>query len=389
LQDETSFTYDPERLADPRQPLHPDLANALAVYLAAHPEIADGDLVTMAEPGLSGYTVCIKEDCVQTDVQGNFSIPNPTGASSANLQITDPHAEDPALAMRYINHWKGPVTVPAYTREVDTATMAKLTLIPLCDADLEVLVCKLDGDTLQVRDQYLNNTAIIPIGDGKSVISSETNEIGLMQGFLTLPFVKKQEPDPFIVTYFDIVGYRIFDEKNTYTSTLDEIMLSYDGNYFTEGVQHLRMVSAGDSHTGLDYLVPFGNLLISGAPISKVWYLAGPEPEELRINIMFQIPEKSLIDYDNCYGHVAVQLVEMYQIIYRGQIVGLSGNSGEYYPSPRPPMLHFHVGKSEVGGGWFYLDEYRYIVNLNPLPENFWGNPVSLWSSDNLPQFSR
>jgi murein DD-endopeptidase MepM/ murein hydrolase activator NlpD len=137
----------------------------------------------------------------------------------------------------------------------------------------------------------------------------------------------------------------------------------------------------------MDYLVPKGNWIISGAPTSRVWFLAGPD--ELRVNLMFQNPENPGIDYDNCYGHLSVQLVEMDQTIYRGQIVGLSGNSGEYYPPPRPPGLHFHVGKAVEGGGWYYLDEYRTIVNLDPLPENFWGNPVSLWTSDNLPQFPR
>jgi murein DD-endopeptidase MepM/ murein hydrolase activator NlpD len=350
LPDEATFNYDPARLADPRQPLQPDLKKSIDDYVSAHPDLKNGDLITIEEPGLSGYTVCVQADCVQTDQQGNFSLPNPSGASGANIKITDPNADNPALAMRYINDWKGPVVVPAYTKDVDAATMARLTTIPGCDIDLAALVCKLDDTTLQVRDQHLNDTGIIPIGNGISIKLGEDNNVGLMQGFLTLPFVKEQVPEPYIDSYFDIIGSRIFNDNISYADTMDGIVLNYDGQYSIQNIPHLHITGVGDSHTGIDYFVPEGNWIISGAPTSRVWYLTGPD--ELRVNLMFQIPENPGNDYDNCYGHLAVQLVEMDQPIYRGQIVGLSGNTGIYYPPPRPPMLHFHVGKAVEGGGW-------------------------------------
>jgi hypothetical protein len=102
LRDEATFNYDPERLADPRQPLQQNLINVVNNYISAHPDLKNGDLITIEEPGLSGYTLCVQADCVQTDQQGNFSLPNKSGTSRVNIKITDPNAVNPALAMRYI-----------------------------------------------------------------------------------------------------------------------------------------------------------------------------------------------------------------------------------------------------------------------------------------------
>jgi hypothetical protein len=251
---------------------------------------------------------------------------------------------------------------------------------------LAAIVCKLDDATLQVRDQQLNDTTIIPIEDGFFLKAGTDNKIGMMQGFLTLPFVKEQVPEPFIWGYFDIIGKRLFDDQVTYDSTRDDVRLNYNGAYNDEihgevfyRLRNLDLIAGvGDSHTGLDYLVPVGSFVISGASTSKIWYT--PEGQA---NLMVHINGE---DYDNCYGHMNVRLIEMDKTVYRGQIIGLSGNVGDNWYIPQ---LHFHVGKAVEGGGWYYLDEYRYILNLDPLPENFWGNPVSLWTSDNLAQFSR
>jgi hypothetical protein len=392
LPDEASFDYDPVRLADPRQPLQSDLDRIIDDYVSTHPDIKDGDLITIEEPGLSGYTVCEQTDCVQTDPQGNFSLPNKSGASRASIKITDPNADNPALAMRYINDWKGPVTVPAYTKDVDAATMATLTIIPGCDADLAALVCKLDDATLQLRDQHLNDTSIIPIGDGIVIAGGKQNEVGLMQGFLTLPFVQEQVSNPFIFDYFDIIGKRLFDDagKTTFVNSQDGIMLNYNGKYnqaFSPGTYNGTIPSPGvwDSHTGQDYLIPIGNFIVSGSPTSNVWYLANQD-RELRVDIWFVNPDDTSTFYSTDYGHLNIQLVNMDQKVFRGQIVGLSGNSGTY--GGGFPQLHFNFQESGQEG-WKYIDMYRYTVVLNPLPENFWGSNVSYWTSDNNPQFPR
>jgi hypothetical protein len=43
LPDEASFTYDPERLTDPRQPLQSDLVKVVEDFVSAHPDLKDGE----------------------------------------------------------------------------------------------------------------------------------------------------------------------------------------------------------------------------------------------------------------------------------------------------------------------------------------------------------
>lgn len=389
LQDESSFIYDPERLADPRQPLQPDLDKAIKDYVATYPNLKKGDLVTLPEPGLSGYKVCIEQECATTSADGSFSITNKAGSSTAILLITDPYADKPALAMRYINEWKGAVVVPAYTQEIDTATINKLTIIPDCKINNMALVCKQDADKLMVRDQHLNDSILILIKDGIHINLGKEYSIGLMQGFLTQPFMKEQVSDPYIFDFFDIIGYRIFDfaGKNTFLNTQDGKMLSYDGKYkgkFSPTTFNGKKPSPGafDSHTGQDYLIPLCTFIVSGAPTSKVWYLQ--IQDELRVDINFNNPNNPNNIYSTDYGHLYVQLVTMNQTVYRGQIVGLSGNTGS--GSGGFPQLHYNF-QERVQEGWKYIDMYRTIITLDPLPKNYWGSTVSYWTNDNLPQF--
>jgi len=156
LPDEASFIYDTVRLADPRQPLQSDLDKSIDDYVSAQPDLNNGDIMTIEEPGLSNYTVCVQANCAQTDAEGNFSLPNPSGASSASIKITDSNAGTPPLEMRYINDWKGPVVIPAY---------------------------EMDG--VQVPEQHLNDTNIIPIENGTFIKLGADNNVGLMQGFRT------------------------------------------------------------------------------------------------------------------------------------------------------------------------------------------------------------
>lgn len=321
------------------------------------------------EPALSNFEVCIKskDSCVTTNENGQFIFKNiETEGAPLQLTIVDPNASNPVLAFRYINYWKGAVTISAY---------------------------EMNG--VQVPEQNLNDTAIMPIEKGIKVTVGTKNEIGLIQGFLTLPFVKSQIPEPYIFNYFDIIGYRIFDDKgeHTFFNTQEGIMLNYDGkyhamtspNHYVSG--QTPRPGVGDSHTGLDYLVPIGNFIISTAPTSEVWYLPHTPDDEYRVDIWFTDPQHTSEHFSTDYGHLSVQLVKMGQTIYRGQIVGLSGDSGKY--SGKFPQLHFDLEK-RIAEGWTYIDPFRYTVEFKDgLPKNFWGSNVSYWTLDNAPQFSR
>jgi len=363
---------------------HPILQQAIDDYVKAHPDIQDGDLITMDEPALPGYTVCVQDNCVQTDSEGNFYLPNPSGASGASIKITDPYADFPAWAMRYINDWKGPVVVPAYTKDVDATTMARLTTIPECDEDLVALVCKFNDATLQVRDQHLNDTSIIPIANGTSIKLGADNNVGLMQGFLTLPFMSEQVQDPFILGGFDIRGNRCFKSDTTFDSTRDGVSEDYRGMYYNNHGDHNTIVpGVEDSHVGIDYYIQEGIFIVSASPTANVIFQTAPPDPELRMNTSFS-ELFSNKEYMDTYGHLDLYLVKINQQIYRGQIIGIGGVSGI---GTRVPELHFDISEPE-SDAWCYRDQYRYIINLDQLPENFWGNPVSLWTSDNNPQFT-
>ena len=50
LHDEATFQSDSVRLADERQTLQPDLEKSIDAYINQHPELQEGDLVTILEP---------------------------------------------------------------------------------------------------------------------------------------------------------------------------------------------------------------------------------------------------------------------------------------------------------------------------------------------------
>lgn len=389
LKDEASFNYDAERLTDERQPLQADLLAAIEAYVAGHPELIDGDLITLEEPGLSGYTVCAKSNCVTTDAEGKFQLVEPDVDRFLNISIKDPNAGTPALEMRYVNKWKGEVTVPEYTKDVDATTMGQLRAVPGCETDAAAQVCKQDADTLLVREQHLNDTSIFKLGDGATLQPSNPNEIGLMQGFLTLPFVAEQVPKPVIWNYFDIIGERLFNSEVGYFDTQDGIILSYDGKYNIEGNPFRNLQGVSDSHNGLDFVINVGNLIINAGPNSRTELHIEPDGQLL----LFLFFNDSSSKFVNEYGHLNTFLVNENQKVYRGQIIALSGNTGTRNTFndggviKRTPQLHFDFEKV-LEKGWHFLDPYRCIINFESTPKNFWGSEFSYWIVDNSPPFS-
>jgi len=258
LKDEASFNYDAERLTDERQPLQADLLAAIEAYVAGHPELIDGDLITLEEPGLSGYTVCAKSNCVTTDAEGKFQLVEPNVDRFLNISIKDPNGGTPALEMRYVNKWKGEVTVPEYTKDVDATTMGQLRVVPGCETDAAAQVCKQDADTLLVREQHLNDTSIFKLGDGATLQPSTPNEIGLMQGFRTYTL-----PPEAIQSLTYITGYDHDPSKGK--------VLSFSGDNSLCGVSPyckslaysktpiIKFGGIFDSHPAYDYFFTFDN----------------------------------------------------------------------------------------------------------------------------------
>ena len=348
LQDESSFVYDKERLEDPRQPLQPDLDKSIKAYVAAHPNSKNGDLVTIPEPGLSGYKVCIDQECATTTLDGSFSIPNSTQSTTALLKITDPYADKPALAMRYFNEWKGEVFVPTYVT-----------------------------NGVIILDQNLNDTKVIPIIYGFDINSRKEFEIGLMQGYLTYPYSSEESLLIQVIQGFDHDG-RIGH------------VIDYLGN--TTLTSTIYKSGTSDAHIGWDFGLPIKSFVLSMNEGSfDEWQSKTGNGisinSSVRTSLTFQKDEHPPT---TVYGHLYNSLVKKGQQIYRGQVIGLSGMSGTKW-------AHLHIdflnGKSNpvdqddyIPGG-YQKDPYAVVdsnVSVNfPEIEIF-----SYWTVFNLPQFS-
>jgi len=328
LMDESSFNYDPTRLTDEKQPLQADLLKVVNDYVNSHSELKEGDLITIPEPGLSGYKVCIENDCAMTNQDGSFEIPNTTGKTTAQIQITDSNSNSPALAMRYINEWKGPVVIDAY---------------------------EMNG--VQVPEQHLNDTEVIPITNGINLDHDGDNNIGLMQGFLTYPYYKN--------SYYIGLWFDHSLEKGHYQN------YKGDNNPFNNPAS---VNISGDNHDGTDFSVPIGTDVASMA--------------EGKVNFSDQIstngPLHTTIEHlDGKFasgtGHHSVLLVLRDEKIYRGQILALSGKSATSWPHIH---LSFHYDYDKRNEKIVTTDPFGIIYYSD---NNF--EKLSWWTVHNLPQF--
>jgi len=300
LKDEASFNYDAERLTDERQPLQADLLAAIEAYIAGHPELQDGDLITLEEPGLSGYKLCTTSDvCATTGADGIFVLPGANATSY--LKITDPNADVPALAMKYINKWNGPVVIPAY---------------------------EMNGG--RVPEQYLNDTEVVELDNGISIKAGESNDIGLMQGPFTLPFPNGEF---FIWSWYDT------DPRVGYVS-------NWEGNAATLEKRYDNLFKIFDNHFAVDWLLPKDTFLLAPAPgtILSVDIEQVPSSEGNSF-MLITLYHKDFNIYTH-FGDIELDsvIVKPGDHIERGQILGkaMVANSGpgDY---PLPSMIHGQI----------------------------------------------
>jgi len=375
LRDEASFQYEADRLSDERQPLQADLLAALTAYLAEHPELQDGDLVTLEEPGLSGYTVCAKSNCVTTDAKGKFQLVQADAGSRINITIKDPNAGTPALEMRYTNKWKGEVTVPEYTREVDAATMGQLSALPDCGTDAGAMVCKQDTETLLVREQHLNDTLLFKITDGATIQPNSPNELGLLQGFLTLPYFSSNNEE------FSLANYVDLDTRTSFGRTFSGI-INIDWDAFGE-----TPLALSDQHFGLDIFCPIGTPITSPESGNAYVYISGNGSLGIGIDHNHASLESSM-------GHFSLQLIED-TTVYRNQILGLCGSTGTNGGS----HLHWHIvdlshkitppAVKDQFGDLLTTGEKRIVEytgkTYSPGQTVIINDPISLWNIYNYP----
>lgn len=107
---------------------------------------------------------------------------------------------------------------------------------------------------------------------------------------------------------------------------------------------------------------------------------------------LFPDPNDSELMFKNTYTYLRVQLVELNQTVYRGQVIALSGDTGTNntfpgYGSRRVPQLHFDLSQTTTEKCTHYLDPYRTTI-AEPYPSNYFGSVMSYWTVDNNPQYS-
>ena len=366
LQDQASFRYDPARLTDARQPLQPDLLAAITAYAQAHPELKKGNLATIEEPALSGYKVCVGSSCDTTDADGKFSIADPGASPSPQLVITDPNAGTPALEMRFKTKWNGPVVISAYTKDLDPYIVATMYDTPLCAADAAAQVCKQDADTVLVREQQLNDTEVVPLNRATPIKAGQPNDIGLMQGYLVLPFRSSDNS-----RLIKILG---FDHDPRAGS-----VLRWDGstllcsNYVTcsDGIW--------DTHDGVDFFFPDGTLIAASFPsviideyVEQITY----HPRAARLDNRSIIVRQGY--YSEIYlAHESASLVQIGQQLYTGEVTLISNHTGTGSP-------HLHLSIVGRGTKPFVVDPYGVIFDTTTESDRY-----SAWTVYNLPIYPK
>jgi murein DD-endopeptidase MepM/ murein hydrolase activator NlpD len=253
----------------------------------------DADLISIQEPGLySGLQVCISSlGCVQPDRNGYFTFKDTafTQGEEIKIEIKDENAAIPELALRFINQWKGSLTIAAH-----------------------------QANGIQIPEQHLNNTEFISISDGVDIIAGEKNHIGLTQGIYVLELGKEE-----FGSYSGLMGY---DHDTRINRVMGYNSVSRDAEKFDEQDNVIY-----DGHRGVDRNIPLGTFI--RAPIGGVVeHIPGSIPDENQIRIRttreitgYTMPQYA--DYGTVIdlGHLSEVLIQNNQEVKTGQIIALSG----------------------------------------------------------------
>lgn len=205
----------------------------------------------------------------------------------------------------------------------------------------------------------ISNSQFTDINDYSYIVDSDepSLHLGLMEGFLTLPFTKNtiQEYKPWYVDLDTRIGY------------LRDWM----------GGKHTH-----DQHFGTDFIMEIGNELVAVAPGTVVeaedaWPNVTNDPnigywdDGRRITIDHGFVSTYGRSFLSIYCHLDKVLVNVGQELERGKLIAKSGNTGYKTTGPH---LHFQVG----GFGWSRVDPYRDLLGI--------ADKLSYWTKDDHPQ---
>jgi murein DD-endopeptidase MepM/ murein hydrolase activator NlpD len=212
-----------------------------------------------------------------------------------------------------------------------------------------------------------------------SIRESTRMDIGLMEGFLTLPFSSKTRAE--IDRFYDHDP-----DPSRY--------LWWNGKKGADDQPQSMKRGWSPNHAGMDYYMAEGNLLTSPAP-GRVRAVVEDDPGGKFV----------LIDHLNGFlsscGHISKATVNRGDFVSRGQIIAISGKSGKATELANYPHDHFQVVFNES----MLIDPYRPIFKMTqqysgyylwtttpfpwistPLDSN--PNMVNHWTKENDPQYA-
>lgn len=208
-----------------------------------------------------------------------------------------------------------------------------------------------------------------------SIRESTRMDVGLMEGFLTLPLALN-------TTYR--VG-RFYD----WDPTVGRVKWWNGKAYNWTNAQGK---GADDNHTGTDFDAREGAQVVAPAPGAILSAGVGPNPESLAIDIQHDLGFKT------SYNHLSKTLVSAGQRVSRGQTIGLVGLTGTFYshlhfelyqPSSEGPAIFdpyrptFTMAEDQ-SGCWALRGREQYWLHLSPDKNP---NLMNYWTKDNDPQY--
>ena len=187
-------------------------------------------------------------------------------------------------------------------------------------------------------------------------------DLGLMQGFLTVPLRCGDIDNAPLVSYFDLQpgpGVR-----------------NYLGDV-TVASWHPLVCGTLEDHFGIDWGASEGTPIVASAP-GIANYAGEVETAGYGMSLHVTLEHKVAIRPDwltkTVYGHLSEILVSFGQQVSRGQVIGLSGSTGSSEP-------HLHWG--------LLIEKWNpthVIEDMDPFRDLFGSDSKSFWTKDNNPQ---
>jgi murein DD-endopeptidase MepM/ murein hydrolase activator NlpD len=291
------------KASDPIQ--NPDFVTALEHYLLFNPGTNDGTWITLTEPSLSNFKVCVyrgkaEAGCAVTDIDGNFSVAG-SGirlGESTGIRIID-NSKDKTGGMKFTNRFIGPVVIPAY---------------------------EMDG--VQVPEQTLADTTIRDMADPFYIsASADVLQIGLIQGYLRYPLLNQES---YVYSFFD------HDSRPAYG-------LDWRGRTgLTLRAYNMPPNKLIDNEFSTDFGGRKGDFVLAAAP----GFIMVDKSEIWGNQILLLVNN---MGHTAFYGHLDKPLVKHLQRVYAGQIIGVIGQTGKDVGAPQVRFTISNTGIDPFG----------------------------------------